>query len=738
MKSSTQFVTEKKIGLYSYALLAIGLEIFTLVNARADINKNQFLIVSVGCLGFYLLLEYAIRFFVNTNWTAVLSVIPGLLLFLRLHHQSSDSMVIYGILIGAILRLFFSYVPFRERVLLLGCFPLDGIVLYLWFFQDSFRENIFADKLLLLCLVLLTLAAVQQVLYEKNQGAYPFHFFLLIGMVIIFIPVREKPIDWTPVEKAFVKVADTTKHIYFYLEDMFDSNTYTTGYSSLDVTGGRLDKSEKPQLILTTNEKPYFVYTDYENHMKKKIRRNVYLEGGRGVDKTQMVKFINFLYQNNLDAEAVKVFSQPSKLKLEYVYLNTADEIAPANSVLLSNEAGQVTAGVSPNIHEKGYSIQSAYIDIDYGSPYFMGLLNDSAALDSRNIPDYQTMASYVDDIYSLKFSDIVTEQEYNTILTEQVDNSKYLDDGKASKRLKELALDITADATGSYDAAKRIEAYLRQYPYSTKTLGGYDKSSTMATADGMADIADRFLFDSKEGYCVHFTSAMVTLLRLSGIPARAAIGYRYVYPFDEQDSYVVIGSCAHVWPEAYIENVGWIPFEPTAAYSTAAAYTWHRSQSEDIKESTESKYETPYSAGVPIVAGAGLTKSKERGDGVQVIKLVALVVISILFLLCLLILGNILFRKIRYKIASPNRRLYLDVAEIKEILIKNNDITITDRGILTDYVKLAPEELKSQIQAVINLYYRMEYSEATEAVISEAESNFVKNIREELKKYSN
>ena len=463
MKSSTQFVTEKKIGLYSYALLVIGLEIFTLVNARGDINKNQLLIVSVGCLGFYLLLEYAIRLFVNTNWAAVLSVIPGLLLFLRLHHQSSDSMVIYGILIGAILRLFFSYVPFRERVLLLGCFPLDGVVLYLWFFQDSFRENIFADKLLLLCLVLLTLAAVQQVLYENNQGAFPFHFFLLIGMVIIFIPVREKPIDWTSVEKAFVKVVDTTKRAYFYLEDMFDSNTYTTGYSSLDVTGGRLDKSEKPQLILTTNEKPYFVYTDYENHMKKKIRRNVYLEGGRGVDKAQLVKFINFLYQNNLDAEAVKVFSQPSKLKLEYVYLNTADEIAPANSVLLSNKAGQVTAGVSQNTHEKGYSIQSAYIDIDYGSPYFMELLNDSAALDSRNIPDYQTMASYVDDIYTLKFSDIVTEQEYNTILTERVDNSKYLDDGKASKRLKNLALDITADATGSYDAAKRIEAYLRQ-----------------------------------------------------------------------------------------------------------------------------------------------------------------------------------------------------------------------------------------------------------------------------------
>ena len=85
-----------------------------------------------------------------------------------------------------------------------------------------------------------------------------------------------------------------------------------------------------------------------------------------------------------------------------------------------------------------------------------------------------------------------MTEQEYDAILSAQVDNSKYLDVGESSRRLKELARDITVDSKGSYDAAKHIEAYLRQYPYSTKTLGGYDKNSTMATADGMADIADR------------------------------------------------------------------------------------------------------------------------------------------------------------------------------------------------------------------------------------------------------
>ncbi len=58
----------------------------------------------------------------------------------------------------------------------------------------------------------------------------------------------------------------------------------------------------------------------------------------------------------------------------------------------------------------------------------------------------------------------------------------------------------------------------------------------------------------------------MVVLARLSGIPARLAVGYA-TGDYDERaGEYVVTELQAHSWPELYFPGYGWIPFEPTPA----------------------------------------------------------------------------------------------------------------------------------------------------------------------------
>lgn len=75
----------------------------------------------------------------------------------------------------------------------------------------------------------------------------------------------------------------------------------------------------------------------------------------------------------------------------------------------------------------------------------------------------------------------------------------------------------ITADAKTSYEKAKLIEAYLRNYTYDTSVdLRGSD------------NYINDFLFDKKSGYCIHYLATMVLLLRDAGIPARFASGYMY------------------------------------------------------------------------------------------------------------------------------------------------------------------------------------------------------------------
>ncbi len=82
-------------------------------------------------------------------------------------------------------------------------------------------------------------------------------------------------------------------------------------------------------------------------------------------------------------------------------------------------------------------------------------------------------------------------------------------------------------------------------------------------------DFVEYFLFESHEGYCVHFASAGVLALRYFGIPARYVTGY-VVPPSDfaatDGGNYaaVVKSRQAHAWAEIYLDGIGWVPVEMT------------------------------------------------------------------------------------------------------------------------------------------------------------------------------
>ena len=81
-------------------------------------------------------------------------------------------------------------------------------------------------------------------------------------------------------------------------------------------------------------------------------------------------------------------------------------------------------------------------------------------------------------------------------------------------------------------------------------------------------DSVDDFLFDTKRGFCEHFSSAFTFLMRAAGIPARVVTGYQGGY-FNKLGNYwVVRQSDAHAWSEVWLEGHGWVRVDPTAAVS--------------------------------------------------------------------------------------------------------------------------------------------------------------------------
>jgi len=79
-------------------------------------------------------------------------------------------------------------------------------------------------------------------------------------------------------------------------------------------------------------------------------------------------------------------------------------------------------------------------------------------------------------------------------------------------------------------------------------------------------DSVDKFLFDTKRGFCEHYASAFAVLMRAAGIPARVVTGYQGGTFNRFADYWIVRQSDAHAWNEVWIEGRGWVRIDPTAA----------------------------------------------------------------------------------------------------------------------------------------------------------------------------
>lgn len=84
----------------------------------------------------------------------------------------------------------------------------------------------------------------------------------------------------------------------------------------------------------------------------------------------------------------------------------------------------------------------------------------------------------------------------------------------------------------------------------------------------GERDFARWFLEESDTGYCVHYATAAVVLLRAAGIPARYVEGYMVETKAGEEVGFT--GEDAHAWAEYYLYGSGWMILEATASDRTA------------------------------------------------------------------------------------------------------------------------------------------------------------------------
>ena len=124
------------------------------------------------------------------------------------------------------------------------------------------------------------------------------------------------------------------------------------------------------------------------------------------------------------------------------------------------------------------------------------------------------------------------------------------------TQRTRDLASQLAARQSNAFDTAIAVEEYVRS------TIA-YNEDIDAPPAN--QDVVDYVLFESLEGYCEYYASAMAVLLRAEGIPSRVVGGY-FPAPYDPNDGgHLYREKNAHLWVEAFFPGYGWIPFEPTA-----------------------------------------------------------------------------------------------------------------------------------------------------------------------------
>ncbi len=149
---------------------------------------------------------------------------------------------------------------------------------------------------------------------------------------------------------------------------------------------------------------------------------------------------------------------------------------------------------------------------------------------------------------------------------------------------LEQLRSEFTREKIGSrVDSLDKAVSYIKDYLQSNAQ---YTLSPGKLPKD--EDFVEYFIYQNKAGYCSHFASAGVLMLRSLGYPARYAEGYAintsdimFDNPmgkekvafysdqqnYEENDTQVEVSVkdyCAHAWVEVYVDGCGWFPVEFT------------------------------------------------------------------------------------------------------------------------------------------------------------------------------
>ena len=143
--------------------------------------------------------------------------------------------------------------------------------------------------------------------------------------------------------------------------------------------------------------------------------------------------------------------------------------------------------------------------------------------------------------------------------------------EGSTAEGLRQLAIEAGVDIDADREViVDQVAEYIR-------SSGRYTLSPYVIPAD--EDFALYFLQESRQGYCIHFATAAILMLRALDVPARFVSGFAVIVPEENVGKpFRVTDRNAHAWVEVFYSEAGWVPLEvtPAAAGSNIPGVRFH------------------------------------------------------------------------------------------------------------------------------------------------------------------
>lgn len=435
--------------------------------------------------------------------------------------------------------------------------------------------NISISKLQIFCTVAyIFFVIIEKAFTQKNQhnnkraqaiSQRLIPFVALFGICVSLFPSQQTPFQWTFIKKAYksiyVKVNNTINDFkvnFMGKDDYYSFKMVGFSEDSKELGGNLAVVSSNIELNIETDFEPikplYITGSIKNNYTKNKWtsdRNKTTKLMDTAIDSDELVYAINRC-GDNIDSTK---FMDVRNIEISYNGIHTKTMFFPIKTNLITSIEKYKAVGDELHFNKsKGYptSYSVSYYDIKYSNSEFVKLLHQQAGYKYNENNNGE---------YSPSRKMLALEGNVEETLKARRDEiySSYLDvPDSISDRVKELATALTANKDNDYDKLKSIEYYLSsKYTY-TRTPGKIPKDK---------ELVDYFLFESQKGYCTYYATSMAILARCVGIPTRYVEGFMCEADYSAY-TYSAKNTSAHAWVEAYIDGVGWIPFEPTASFN--------------------------------------------------------------------------------------------------------------------------------------------------------------------------